>query len=263
MFPVVALPYGLTAAKRFVAIVKLIVTVIVMNYWLYYWPGIPGRGEFIRLALEDAGAGYTDVGREQGASEVAKKVRNSGHFAPPILADAHESVSHVAHILGWISRPLGLAPASDSDFRRMQQMQLTLTDFAVEIHDTHHPLGPSLYYEDQKEAASQRSAAFIDARLPKFLDYFENSLAQNPDSDEWTVGPRCTTLDLSLFQIMRGLAYAFPNAMTGQDTPHLDALAARVARRERIRAYLDSDRCIDFNQDGLFRHYPELDEPSS
>lgn len=233
-----------------------------MRYWLYYWPSIPGRGEFVRLALEDAGAEYVDVGRDQGATAVAQMIHNSAHFAPPILADEYESVSHVAHILAWISRPLELAPGDERDFRRMHQMQLTITDFVGEIHDTHHPLGPSLYYDEQKKAAARRSAVFISDRLPKFLDYFERMLTDNPDSDEWAIGRRCTTLDLSLFQVMRGLRYAFPNALSANETPALDELTRRVARRRRIAAYLDSERCIDFNQDGVFRHYPELDGPN-
>ncbi|HET7313287.1 glutathione S-transferase [Salinisphaera sp.] len=233
-----------------------------MSYWLYYWPSIPGRGEFVRLALEEAGAEYVDVGRDQGAGAVADMISRGGHFAPPILADAHESASHVAHILAWVSRPLELAPHDDRDFRRMHQIQLTVTDFVAEIHDTHHPLGPGLYYDEQKEAAARRSASFIDARLPKFLDYFEGVLSRNPDSDEWSVGRRCTTLDLSLFLVMRGLYYAFPNALAEIDTPALDELTRRVAKRRRIAAYLDSERCIDFNEDGIFRRYPELDRPN-
>lgn len=231
-----------------------------MSYWLYYWPSIPGRGEFVRLALEDAGAEYVDVGRDRGADAVARMVDQGGHFAPPILADKHESVSHVAHILAWIAPPLSLAPEDAGDFRRMQQMQLTLTDFVAEIHDTHHPLGPSFYYEQQKEAAARRSAAFISERLPKFLDYFEDMLGA--DGGDWMLGRHCTTLDLSVFLTMRGLRYAFPNALDALETPRLDALAQHVAERERIAAYLASERCIDFNEDGVFRHYPELDGPT-
>ena len=35
-----------------------------MRYELYYWPSIQGRGEFIRLTLEEAGADYVDVARK-------------------------------------------------------------------------------------------------------------------------------------------------------------------------------------------------------
>lgn len=230
-----------------------------MDYWLYYWPGIPGRGEFVRLALEDSGAAYSDVGRDQGAAAVADMLQKGEHFAPPVLANASESVSHVAFILAWISRPLGLAPEADRDFRRMQQLQLTVADFVGEIHDTHHPLGASLYYEDQKDAAARRSAVFIADRLPKFLGYFENVIAHNPGGNEWALGGHCTTLDLSLFLIMRGLDYAFPNALAEQNTPRLDALTARIAKRDRMRAYLDSGRWTGFNENGIFRPYPELD----
>ncbi|WP_423821064.1 glutathione S-transferase [Salinisphaera sp. SPP-AMP-43] len=232
-----------------------------MAYWLYYWPSIPGRGEFIRLALEDAGTPYTDVGRERGANAVAEMLHFGEHFAPPILADERESVSHVAHILTWISRPLGLAPAEERDFRRMHQLQLTITDLVTEIHATHHPLGPSLYYEEQQQAAQRASRLFLDDRLPLFLDYFERTLDQNPYGNEWLLGERCTTLDLSLFLVLHGLKFAFPKAMGEQEIPGLRRLRDRVARRRRIRDYLDSDRCIAFNSDGLFRYYPELDRP--
>ncbi|RJS93737.1 glutathione S-transferase [Salinisphaera sp. Q1T1-3] len=231
-----------------------------MKFWLYYWPSIPGRGEFIRLALEAAQADYIDVGRNQGSAAVAERVHRGDHFAPPILDTEHESLSHVAHILAWIAGPLDLAPSGEREFRRMIQLQLTLTDFVAEIHDTHHPLCTSLYYEEQQAAARTAARHFRADRLPTFLDYFEQTLRDNPFGDDWLVGDRCTTLDLSLFQVVRGLKYAFPNAMTRFDTPRLADLTARVAHRRGIRGYLNSDRCIAFNNDGVFRHYPELDE---
>lgn len=231
-----------------------------MTFWLYYWPTIQGRGEFVRLALEDAGADYIDVGRTQGPAAVAEMINRGAHFAPPVIENEYESISHVAHILAWLAHALNLAPSADRDFRRMVQLQLTVTDFLAEIHDTHHPLGPSVYYEQAREPAIQAGRAFRHDRLPAFLSYFERSLIENPFGSDWLVGDRCTTLDLSMFQMMRGLRHAFPNAMACMTTPRLDDLALRVARRRGVRAYLESDRRIAFNNDGVFRHYPELDE---
>ncbi|MDA3922212.1 MAG: glutathione S-transferase [Salinisphaera sp.] len=231
-----------------------------MSYRLYYWPSIPGRGEFVRLALEDAGAEYMDIGRLSGGSNTVAEMLNRGeHFAPPVLEDDYESVSQVAQILYWIAIPLQLAPDGKHELRRMHQLQLTLADFVNEIHDTHHPLGPSVYYEDQTEVAKQRTSAFIAKRLPKFLRYFEHSVECNPAGDYWLVGERCTTLDLSMFQVLSGLDYALPNAMARQTIPQLRDLAKRVTQRRRLGAYLASDRRLAFNQNGIFRHYPELD----
>ncbi len=231
-----------------------------MTFRLYYWPTIPGRGEFVRLALEDAGAAYVDVGRSRGAAAVAEMINRGMHFAPPVLENDHESISHVAHILAWLAYPLELAPSNERDFRRMVQLQLTVTDFVAEIHNVHHPLGPTVYYEDIVGVAQSGARAFLHDRLPAFLAYFERTLSENPYGTDWLVGDGCTTLDLSLFQVMRGLRYAFPNAMRLMTTPWLDELVLRVAHRRRLRSYLDSDRRIAFNNDGIFRHYPELDE---
>lgn len=231
-----------------------------MTYALYYWPTIPGRGEFIRLAFEDAGVDYVDVGRQRGAAAVAEMINRGAHFAPPIVETALESVSQVVNILAWLAYPLDLGPSSDRDFRRLVQLQLTLADFVTEIHNVHHPLGPEIYYEDIRDTARQAARAFRHERLPAFLAYFERSLTENPMGHDWIVGDGCTTLDLSLFQVMRGLRYAFPNAMRLMTTPWLDELVHRVAHRPGIRAYLDSDRRLAFNNDGIFRHYPELDE---
>jgi len=230
-----------------------------MSYRLYYWPSIPGRGEFVRLVLEDAGADYVDIGRQQGANAVAEILHRGDHFAPPILEDDYESLSHVAHILSWISVPLGLAPDNDRDLRRMDQLLLTVTDFVTEIHDTHHPLGPSLYYDEQTAEATRRAEVFLADRLSLFLQYFETSLLLNPLGDAWLVGDRCTVLDLAVFHVLCGLDHALPHAMAQQDIPRLAALAARVAERPLLAAYLASDRRIPFNQDGVFRHYPALD----
>jgi hypothetical protein len=45
-------------------------------------------------------------------------------------------------------------------------------------------------------------------------------------------------------------------------TPELLALRERVRELPRIAAYLASGRRMPFNQDGIFRRYPELDAPT-
>ncbi|GHB07668.1 glutathione S-transferase [Salinicola rhizosphaerae] len=240
-----------------------------MIYQLYYWPGIPGRGEFVRLALEDAGAEYEDVGRRAGADGGANAVSEflhggeigHPHFAPPILKAGDLVVSHVANILQYLALRLDLVPADEASRAWANGLQLTLTDFVAEIHDTHHPIGVSLYYENQQAAAVQRAEGFVQERLPKFLDYFERVLATNGGNEAYLVGTAHSYVDLSLFQVVTGLRYAFPRAMSRlePELPMLTALVDRVSQRPRVAAYLTSDRRLDFNESGIFRHYPELD----
>ncbi|MCA1404234.1 glutathione S-transferase [Ensifer sp. IC3342] len=243
-----------------------------MAYKLYYWDGIPGRGEFVRLALEEAGADYVDVAREpdgqgQGTTAMLKLMRDGEGamipFAPPFLKDGDLVVSHVANILFYLGPKLGLAPEDEGLRFVANGLQLTITDFVAEIHDTHHPIGVSLYYEDQKPEASRRSSDFLSERLPKFLSYFERVLRQNPKGAGQMVGDRLSYVDLSLFQIVEGLRYAFPKAMHSyeENVPGLVALHDAVAKRPNIRNYLASERRLSFNEAGIFRHYPELDQP--
>lgn len=244
-----------------------------MRYELYYWPGILGRGEFVRLSLEDAGADYIDIVSDTdkdagGLDAVSRGLEFEDNarapFAPPYLRAGDIEVSHVANILQFLGPRLGLAPAGEADRLWCHGLQLTLTDFVTEIHDTHHPLGPGLYYEEQRAEADCRSAVFIEARLPRFLDYFESVLAANPDGDCWLVRDACSTADLSLFQIVAGLDYALPRVMASQSgrIRRVRALVERVAERDRLAAYLASPRRARFNTDGIFRHYPELDSPA-
>jgi len=240
-----------------------------MAYQLYYWDGIQGRGEFVRLALEEAQADYVDVARQSGrgmGTGAMLELMRSRHelhipFAPPFLKDGELVVSHVANILFYLGPKLGLAPEDEKLRYVANGLQLTITDLVGEVHDTHHPIAASLYYEDQKEAAKARSAAFISERIPKFLGYFEQVLQQNPMGSNQIVADRLTYVDLSLFQLIEGLRYAFPKAMKayGVDYPGLTALHDAVARRPNVAAYLRSDRRLAFNEDGIFRHYPELD----
>ena len=240
-----------------------------MPYELYYWPGIQGRGEFVRLALEAAGAPYVDVARERGAGRGMKAMiamleggAPQTPFAPPFLRDGEIVVSHVANILQYLGPKLGLAPKDEAGRIFAHGLHLTVTDLVAEVHDTHHPISTDLYFEDQRKEAKARSAAFLQDRVPKYLGYFEGVLTGNPAGQKHAVGADLTTVDLALFQIWAGLAYAFPRAFAGADKlyPALAALVASVAARPSIAAYLASDRRIPFNESGIFRHYPELDQ---
>jgi glutathione S-transferase len=87
-------------------------------------------------------------------------------------------------------------------------------------------------------------------------------LEQNPQGDRYLVGRRVSYCDLSLFQLVAGLRYAFPHGMARLEPrfPRVTSLHDRVAARPRIDAYLNSTRRIAFNEQGIFRHYPELDD---
>jgi glutathione S-transferase len=234
-----------------------------MRYELYYWPGIQGRGEYVRLALEEAGADYADVARSERGMAAMMRMMELGKgtppFAPPFLKAGKLVIGQTANILLYLGSRLGLAPKPEAGKLWVHQLQLTVTDLVLEIHDTHHPLGPSLYYEDQRGPAKKRSEEFWNERVPKYLGYFENLLKNNGGS--YLTGRRLTYVDLSLFQIVEGLRYAFPKRMKAfeRNIPGLIALHDRVAARPNIKAYLASDRRIAFNEDGIFRHYKELD----
>lgn len=238
-----------------------------MAYELYYWDGIQGRGEFIRLALEDAGAAYEDVARTSGGTArmmefLEGRSRSDIPFAPPFLRDGDLVLSHVANILDYLGPALGLCPPDEMSRRFAHGLQLTITDFVTEIHDTHHPLGIDDYYEEQAVEAKARSRGFLNSRMPKFMGYFEKILKTNPEGAAYAIGSTASYVDLSLFQIVEGLRYAFPKAMAAlePDIPHLVKLHARVARRPQLEAYLRSERRLAFNESGIFRHYPELDQ---
>ena len=240
-------------------------------YELYYWPGIQGRGEFIRLALEEGGAAYVDVARLPkskggGAEAIFAALRGDLGgplpFAPPILRAGDVVVAQTAAILQFLGPRLGLVPKNEAQRLEIHQHQLTITDVLAEVHDTHHPIGSSLYYEDQKPAAKKRSALFRKERMTKFLRFFERVLERNVASrHRWLVGKERSYLDLSMFQVLEGLAYAFPKAFEklAPELPRLMELHLRVASLPRISEYLASDRRIAFNEQGIFRRYKELD----
>jgi len=234
---------------------------------LYYWPTIQGRGEFVRLLLEEAGADYVDVARTKGGMArmsrfLDGKERGALPFAPPFVTVGNVVVSQTANILAFLAPRYGLVPTDEALRAEASQIQLTIADFLGEVHDVHHPIAGSLYYEDQKREAKRRARLFLKERLPRYLDWLEDVLERNRKSGgRWLVGRDRSYVDLSAFQMVEGLRYAFPNAMARRERkiPRLVALRDRVADRPRIARYLRSERRIPFNQDGIFRHYPELD----
>jgi len=236
-----------------------------MRYELYYWPGIQGRGEFIRLALEEAGADYLDVARRgkvgmRAMTKLMESKRNArAPFAPPFLRAGKLIVAQTANILFYLGPRLGLSPHDEAGRLWAHQLQLTISDLVVEIHDTHHPISSWLYFEQQRPEARRRTKDFWRHRVPKFLGYFERVLREN--GGRFLVGRRLSYVDLSLFQIIAGLRYAFPRRMKRfeRKVPGLIALHDRVAARPRIKAYLASNRRTPFSQWGIYRYYKELD----
>ena len=235
-----------------------------MRYQLFYWPEIQGRGEFVRLALEDAGASYEDVARKPGGMARMMAMMQQARmarppFAPPFIKAGTLVIAQVAEILFYLGPRLKLAPRAEADRLWLHQLQLTITDFVKEIHDTHHPVGSGLYYEDQKPEAKRFSENFLEARVPKYLGYFDGILKKS--GGPFTLGRKASYVDLSLFQLIEGLRYAFPKAMNRLegDVARVVTVHDKVAERPGIKKYLASPRRIAFNEMGIFRHYPELD----
>ena len=238
-----------------------------MRYELYYQPSIQGRGEFIRLPLEDAGADYVDVARDPafGRPGIMKILEDRSvdrpPFAPPFLKAGKLMISQTANILQFLGPRLNLVPKNEASRLWAHQLQLTIADWLHETHDTHHPIANAMYYEEQTTEAKKRAAHFIANRLPKFLGYFERILRKNSNGDHFVFGKKICYVDLSLFQMIEGLRYAFPRtaARLEPQYPRLIALHDRVNSRPRLAAYLGSSRRLPFNQQGIFRHYPELE----
>jgi len=237
-----------------------------MHYELYYWPSTPGRGEFVRLALEEGGADYIEIARRKSGMAKMMRLLNGGGitqppFAPPFLKAGPVMVGQTANILLFLGERLGLAPKNEVGRLWTHQLQLTIADFVSEVHDTHHPIASGLYYEDQKREAKRRAADFRTNRMPAYLGYFEKILARNPQGSRHLVGARVTYADLSLFEIVAGLTYAFPRAFARQARRHRRVmnLHDRVKERPRMAAYLASARRLPYDQVGIFRHYKELD----
>jgi glutathione S-transferase len=240
-----------------------------MNYELYYWPSVQGRGEFVRLALEEGGARYRDVAREpgRGAGLPAMLALMKGRrlarppLAPPFLKAGRLVIGQTANILQFLGPRHGLVPRAEGARIWVHQLQLTVADFVVEIHDTHHPISGSLYFQQQRKEARRRSADFLKSRAPKYLAYFDDVMGRSGRQARYLLGSKLTYADLSMFQVIAGLSYAFPNAAAELARKHrrLFALHERVRERPRIAAYLASPRRIAFNNEGIFRNYPELD----
>lgn len=238
-----------------------------MQYELYYWPEIQGRGEFVRLALEDAGAGYVDVARlpKRGMTAMMRflESRSIEHppFAPPFLKAGKRVIAQTANILLFLGPRLGRVPKDEASQLWAHQLQLTIADWVGEVHDTHHPISGGLYYEEQKREAKRRASDFRENRLPKFLAYFEQILKRDAKGTGYLVSRAVSYVDLSLFQMIAGMRYALPRAMAKLEPkyPRAVALHDRIAARPRLAAYLASARRLPFNQEGIFRHYPELD----
>jgi glutathione S-transferase len=234
-----------------------------MSYELYYWPTIQGRGEYVRLALEEAGAKYADVARGEGGTSAMMKMMDAKSdtppFAPPFLKSGKLVVAQVANILFYLGSRHDLAPKTESGRLWVHQLQLTVTDFVLEVHDTHHPIAVSQYYEDQKAPAKKRTAEFLDERVPKYLGYFER--VHKTGGGPYITGRRISYVDLSIFQLVEGMRYAFPTRMKKfeRKIPGLVGLHDRVADRPKIADYLSSERRIAFNEDGIFRRYKALD----
>jgi glutathione S-transferase len=239
-----------------------------MRYELYYWPGIQGRGEFVRLALEEAGANYVDVARLKGTgSEAMMQImedRKNGRapFAPPFLRAGKLIIAQTANILLYLGPRLKLVQKAEASRLWAHQLQLTIADFVSEIHDVHHPIAGSLYYRQQKREAKRRARYFTGERMPKFLGYFERVRAGYPKIGGYMLGRALSYVDLSIFQLIAGLRYAFPDTMKKLEPryPGLAAIHDKVAARPNIAAYLASDRHLPFSEHDVFRHYPELDE---
>ncbi|KAK3301450.1 glutathione S-transferase [Chaetomium fimeti] len=240
-------------------------------YNLVYWPGIPGRGEHIRLALEEAGAEYTDT--EGGVDEVLTTIKDPGDeinppvFAPPILKHGELTISQTSNILLYLAPRLGLVQDVDQNpdaLYRVNSLALTALDgLSNEPHDCHHPISSGLYYEDQKEESKRRSEDYVKNRLPKFLSYFERVLASKSSGDgPWLHGGSLTYADLVLFQCVDGLKFMFPKATAKleKEGKHVGvfALHRAVGERPRIAAYLKSPRRQKYS-DGIYRYYEELD----
>ena len=252
----------------------------VMQYELYYWPTIQGRGEFVRLALEAAGVGYVDVARGEGsAGGKDDATLGAGHgvkammrfmngpkaerppFAPPFLVHGKVVVGQTAAILLYLGPRLGLVGRAQVQQLWTHQLQLTIADAVAEAHDTHHPVATGQYYEDQKAEAVKRAAEYRRERIPKYLAWFESVLARNPRGEKYLVGARLSYADLSLFQLVTGLLYAFPKGAGRalKKAPLVATLHRTVGEHKRLADYLSSARRISFNEEGIFRHYPELD----
>jgi glutathione S-transferase len=231
-----------------------------MSIELWYWPNIPGRGEFVRLFMEAGEIEYEDMAREKGAEALVEDMASREGirpFAPPYIVDGDLCIGQTAHILAYLTDKHGLGTGELELDLQLIQLQLDVSDLVEEVHSTHHPVSGALYYQDQMEAAFEKAADFREHRIPKYLDHFEAALAGH--GGPFVLGDQWSHVDTSLFQLLEGLDYAFPRRMRELDYPRLELCRQAVTEIDGIEAYLASDRRMAFNEDGIFRHYPELD----
>ncbi|RMB54666.1 glutathione S-transferase [Sphingomonas sp. PP-CE-3A-406] len=233
-----------------------------MSYKLWYWPSLQGRGEFVRLALEGAEIAYEDCARTVGEEGLLANLNDrTGRtpFAPPYLELDGLVIAQVANILMYLGERHGLAPSNMADRLWLNQLQLTIADIVAEVHNVHHPVAMMDYYDDQKPEAARAAKQFREARMPKYLGHFEDAAQAN--TGDWLIDHKWSYADTSLFQVIEGLRYMFPQRMKTlePDYPNLIRIHDQVAALPGIKAYLKSDRRVAFNTDGIFRAYPELD----
>ncbi|KAJ1536472.1 hypothetical protein HK405_015213 [Cladochytrium tenue] len=254
---------------------------------LFYWPSIQGRGEFVRLALEAAGVPYVDVARDAGdrgpglllstmqaVAAASPASATPRPFAPPFIEAIPAAagavgetgplryVSHVAVVLQHLATRLPGRLCPEQMMEQALQLQLTITDLVKEVHDCHHPVASALYFHDQRDEAIMHTREFLKTRPQKFLAYFE-ALAPAPGASAgpFVFGSSISYVDTSVFQVVEGLRYMFPKAAPKllQATPRVLGLCEAVRAHPGVAAYLLSSRRIPFNEDGIFRHYAELD----
>ena len=234
-----------------------------MSIELWYWPDIPGRGEFVRLFMEGGEIEYEDMARLQGVDALAEHMHGLEGirpFAPPYIVDDDVVIGQTAHILAYLSDKFGLGSGELESDLQLIQLQLDISDLVEEVHSVHHPISPALPYADQMDAAYEKAAHFRANRLPKYLIHFDNALAVH--GGPYSLGQQWSHVDTSLFQLMEGLDYAFPNTMRSLQGsfPHLEGLQSAVPEIEGVADYLASENRIPFSEDGIFRLYEELDE---
>ena len=250
-------------------------------YELLYWPEIPGRGEFIRLAFEATGTSYKDVANESkdgiNAVLAAKAddltIDSDGNppaFAPPalrILGEGKEGKTLVLYqtpaILSYLGDKLGLAGEDEVEKHWILSHTLTALDLNNEAHDTHHPVAVAKYYEDQKEEALKKATDFRENRLPKFFSFFERVLKGNDENGQgkYLVGSKLSYADTTVWHVLNGLKFAFPKELEAREKefPTLfGTFYPSVQEQSGLKDYLSSDRRKPYSM-GIFRHYPELD----
>jgi len=245
------------------------------EYVLYYWPGIPGRGEYVRLVFEYAGVPYRNESDPGNIVSTIYKTSTASHppaFAPPVLklpsgrfiAQTGAILIHLAPKFGLYGTKIG--EEGEEERSAINQLVMTVTDLTAECHDTHHPIAVEDYYDNQKEAAIARAKNMRVNRLPKFLGHFQHVLESNPEAKEnggtYLIGSTTTIADLAVFHLLDAVSFAFPKRIAALKATgnykNLFALRERIANEKNIKEYLASDRRLPFGE-GVFRYYPELD----